>query len=84
MNAVLMRIVDGSEGGGDGIGGGVGAQIVTARPAWHLFHVVYVDLAERSLTYKKWQRCADWMKIVKSMERKRGVVGNGVALSVTT
>jgi len=49
MDAVLMRIVDGGEGGGDGIVGGVGAQVVTARPVRHSFHVVlkaYADLAE--------------------------------------
>merc|ERR1740124_655204 len=88
MDAVLMRMVDGGEGGGDGVGGGVGARVVTARPARHSFHVVlkaYADLAERSRTFKERQRCADRMEeIVKIMEQKRGVGGNGVAPSVIT
>ena len=74
-------------GGGDGIYGGAGAQFVTARLARHLFHIVlkaYVGLAERSRTFKEWKRCVDWMEIVKIMERKSGVVGNGAAPSVIT
>ena len=86
MDAVLMRIVDGSEGGADGIGGGAGSQVITARPAWYLFHVVikaYVDLEKRFRTFKEQQRCADHMEeIVKIVERKSGVGGNGVTPSV--
>ena len=88
MDAVLMRTVDGSEGGGDGIGGGAGAQVITSRPAQHLFHVVlkaYADLTERFRTFKERQRCTYWMEeIVKIMEQKSGVGGNGVAPSVIT
>ena len=87
IDAVLMRIVDGSDDSGDGISGGVGAQVVTARSARHFFHVVlkaYVDLAERSRTFKEQQQCADWMEIVKILERKSEFGGNRVALSVIT
>ena len=57
MNTVFMRIVYCIEGGGDGIGGGVEAQVVAARPERHSFHVVLkacMDLAERSCTFKEW------------------------------
>jgi len=87
MDAVLMRIVDVGEGGGDGIGGGAGAQVVTAGPARHSFHVVlkaYADLAERSRMFKEQQRCADLMDIVKIMERKSEAGGNGAASSEIT
>jgi len=87
MDTVLMQIVDGGDSGSDGIGGGDEAQVVTTRPAWHSFHVVlkvYTDLEERYCTFKKQQRCADWMEIVKITEQKSGVGGNGVAPSVIT
>ena len=88
MDAVLIQIVDGSEGGGDGVGGGVGAQGVTARPVRHLFHVVlkaYADLEEQFRTFKEQQRCTDWMEdIVKIVERKSGAGENGIAPGVTT
>ena len=87
MDAMLMLLVDGSEGSGYGIGGGVGAQVVTVRPARRSFCVVlkaYADLVEWSHTFKERQQCADRIKIVKIMERKSGIGGNGVALSVNT
>jgi len=86
MDAVLMRMVDGSDD--DRVGGGVGGRVVTARPAQHSFHVVlkaYANLVERSRIFKEWQWYADWMDdIVKIMERKSGVGGNGAAPNIIT
>jgi len=88
MDAMLMRIVDSSEGGGDMIGGGVEAQVFATRPERHSFHVVlkaYTDMVERSCTFKELKLRADLMEeIVKIMEHKSGVGGNGVTPSVRT
>jgi len=85
MDAMLMRIVDSSEGGGDMIGGGVEAQVFATRPERHSFHVVlkaYTDMVERSCTFKELKLRADLMEeIVKIMEQKSGVGGNGVTPS---